>query len=607
MSNLAVVFLLVFLLIYAVPVVVLRAERSARVQDYVVAAGPTPPGVLQNASIASALRLALFAPAFVWGARGELLSAVLFAAAAGFGIFLLYVLRRPLREFLQAALGRDQSITVHAFIADVSRGDRRVRLLAAGLSVVAVSGLLVAEAVGLTLLLKPMQPGSDWWAYLLVGAMLAAVPLYAAPSGHAAVMHAAQGQLGMAYLGLFGATAFLLYLLLAAFPPMPPFGSLALVGVAVISVVMVVYRRSRYVDTSPIRVGGVPANEDARAVEPRSARMLRRFNKALNPLLSVLLVTVAVFAVMGLLPFGLDKVMQDAVATWQQPTALSGIEPATLVLVPLCYPLVDVANWQQLAAFEKGAPSGYDRTAELRRFIRTYALDTALVLLFVVAVSAVGKIATAAPVGADVVQAFIARLAFQQNFIAAGALSFLLIGVIVVAFSTMIALFSAGLCTLHADLLPALRQRPAPDPTATTREQAGLGTIAPPRLISVALGLFLAIIIVFALAETMLSDRAMGASYRAILIALVCCQLSLVPLVLGSIIARWRGGAALVRPHWALLILATSAAIGVGAVAIHLASGSEAWLWAAVPLCLGSGILLLALARLWPAKAITRV
>ena len=52
---------------------------------------------------------------------------------------------------------------------------------------------------------------------------------------------------------------------------------------------------------------------------------------------------------------------------------------------------------------------------------------------------------------------------------------------------------------------------------------------------------------------------------------------------------------------WALAIVAVSAAIGIGAVAVHLATGVEAWFWAAVPATLASGSLLFAIARLWPA------
>ena len=68
-----------------------------------------------------------------------------------------------------------------------------------------------------------------------------------------------------------------------------------------------------------------------------------------------------------------------------------------------------------------------------------------------------------------------------------------------------------------------------------------------------------------------------------------------VPLVLGPLIGRTHG-AGTVGPAWALTILAVGSAVGVGAIAVYLATGHETWLWAAVPATLGAGGLLFALA-----------
>ena len=67
-------------------------------------------------------------------------------------------------------------------------------------------------------------------------------------------------------------------------------------------------------------------------------------------------------------------------------------------------------------------------------------------------------------------------------------------------------------------------------------------------------------------------------------------------------IARARGGYGIVNAGWALAIVAVSAAIGIGAVTVHLVTGSEPWLWAAVPASLGAGFLLFAIARFRPAS-----
>jgi hypothetical protein len=51
-----------------------------------------------------------------------------------------------------------------------------------------------------------------------------------------------------------------------------------------------------------------------------------------------------------------------------------------------------------------------------------------------------------------------------------------------------------------------------------------------------------------------------------------------------------------------LVILGFGAASTVAAITGYLMTGTESWLWAAVPACLGSGFFLFAMARLWSGK-----
>jgi predicted MFS family arabinose efflux permease len=94
-----------------------------------------------------------------------------------------------------------------------------------------------------------------------------------------------------------------------------------------------------------------------------------------------------------------------------------------------------------------------------------------------------------------------------------------------------------------------------------------------------------------------------GLGGSRLVVAFYCAQLAPVPLILGPVVARARGGYGIVNAGSALAIVAISAAIGIGAVAVHLATESEPWLWAAVPATLGAGFLLFFIARLLPARA----
>ena len=575
-----------------IPVWLLRHPEHRRAQDYFVSSQYTRPEVVRNASIAYALRMAAFGPLFAWGASGDLWPAIIGSAFFGLGVYLIYILRQPLLEFLDDALSCDRSITVHEFIARQHGNDPRVRLLAASLTVFALLGLLVGEALGVAAFLKTMLPGSAAAVYLFVFGALLLMVLHAILSGHSGVMHSAQLQLGMLYLGLFGSTALLLYLHVSALTPMPPHGTLAVVFVAVCGAIILYYRRSRYVDTDPIR--GATSNAHP-GRESSGARRLSRFEKILNPCLSVLLVLIIVVAVMELYAVGLPTIVRDSAAALRTGTRVPGVGLIALCLLPLFYPLVDVTNWQRLAAARKDMSSSVEpdrRSAVLRGVFRTYAVESSLMWLFMCMLGAIAVMAIETQGGADVLQVFVAQLISEDNEVTVVALPLLLICVFAVALSTMSALFSASLCTIRYDMLAALWPELAPG-----QGQASKEATATRRTLVAGGGLGLAVAAAFCVADASLQISFTSSTFLALLFAFCCAQLSFAPLVLGPIVGRTRGGFGTVSSGWALVILGSGAASGVAAVTVYVATGTEAWLWTAVPACLGSGLVLFAIAR----------
>jgi len=595
-----------------VPVWLLRDPGGGRAQDVFVASQPTRPEVVRNASIAYGLRMAAFGPLFAWGASGDLLPALIAAAAAGLGIWLIDLLRRPLVEFLDDALGRDGSVTVHAFIARQHGGDPRVRVLAASLTLFALYGLLVGEALALAAFLKPMLPGAAPAVYALVlGAPLWTV-LPALLAGRSGVMHSAQLQLGLLYLGLFGTAALLLYLHLSALTPMPPHGTLAVVLVAVCGVILLVYRRSKYVDTERLRAvapAAVPGAEpvlapDASPVlasdaEPAAAaiadpifesalaRLLSRTAKILNPSVSVLLVLAVAVAALDLHAAGLPRVVDDAAAALQAGTRVPGVGLVALFLLPLLYPLVDSANWQGLAALRREAGGGEPGgdSARLRGVFRMAAVESVLAWLLICMLGAIAVGALETPGGVDAVQTVVAQLASADDEITRIALALLLICVSAVVLSTMSTLCSASLCTFRYDVLPALRPELAARPGQPAQEESAA------RLTLLAGGgLGLAVAVGFCVADAFFRISLASDTFLAALLAVGCAQLALVPLVLGPIVGRRLGGRGVVSAGGALAVIGIGAASGVAAVVAHLATGAGEWLWAAVPICLGSGL-----------------
>ena len=598
MPFLATLVLVVSLGVYFIPIHLLRRKATARAQDYFVSAERTPPSVIQNSSIAYALKMATFGPFFAWGASGDFWPAIVASASFGLGLYLLYVLRRPMLEFLHSALAHGQSVTVHEFIARQHGNDSRVRLLAASLTVFALFGLLICEAFGVATLLKPVMPETT--NYLIILGMLVLMALYTLPAGNSGVLRSTQAQLGMLYLGLFGSTALLLYILMATLRPMSPHGTLAVLLVAACCIAMLCYRRSRYVDTSPLDATDHGAPHGAASDrEPFGARLFRRFNKILNVCVSVLAVFVIVFAGMELYSRGIPTILGDSAAALQAGTRISNTGLIALVLLPFFYPIVDITNWQRIAALANDGDShpaaSNGRAAALSAIVRVYAIETALVSLFLCMFGVIAVVTLRTPGGAHVMQVFVQQLSSQQNWVAGSALSLLLVSVMMIALSTMSSMFSASLCVLRYDILPAFRSRPASEET-----QAQAATIGRRRTILAGGGLCLIMLIAFAIADAQFEIDFSSGRFLALVFVFCCAQLSFAPLVLGPVIGRTTRGVGGVSPGWALAVVSFSAAIGMGTAAMYFAAGHEPWLWVAVPACLGSGFLLFTIARLRP-------
>ena len=155
----------------------------------------------------------------------------------------------------------------------------------------------------------------------------------------------------------------------------------------------------------------------------------------------------------------------------------------------------------------------------------------------------------------------------------------------------MSALYSASLATLRYDLLAPISAEPSAQPLGRDDRAT-----ARPRTLGPAVALGVAIVAAFVVAQATLRPGPVAGEFVALLVALACAQLALAPLVLGPIIAG-TGPFKGVSPGWALIVLGSGAGSGVAAAALYIATGVEAWLWSASPICLASGWAIYAIAR----------
>lgn len=564
----------------------------ARAQDYFISSEHTPIGVIQNSSIASSLWLAMFGPFFAWGASGSFWPSIIGAACFGFGLYLTYLFRHALLEFLHDALVHDRSVTLHRFIAHQYGNDARVRLVGSSLTVAAFAGLAIGEAFALASLLRP-GVGNAISIYIVILCMVF-MGLYTVVSGNSGVMRSTQLQLGMIYFGLIGATALLLYQLISDLRPLPSHGILAIVLAAAFCAVLVGYRRSRYVDTSPVsnisRDGGSNGlNRDA-----LGGRLLVRFEKILNVIISTLAIWVIVVATMGLSAIGWWNVARDSVNAIRQAEGVPSTVLIAVSVLLLCYPTVDLTNWQRLAAFEKDATQRHltptVKTVALRGLFRIYGMESAFVILFVCTIGAISVVATGTSGVANVMKEFVDQLAAPTSAIDGVITSLLLISLFAIVLSTMSSLFSASLCSIRYDILPVLFKGILLNSRAVDETRASRRTVA------LGFCIYVVIFIVFLVVDQVTPGLPTG--FVALLFTFASTQLSYVPLVLGSIIGKESRGFAPVTPAWALIIICSSFAIGICAVTIYLITKDESWLWTAVPANLVFGLLLFIVAHL---------
>ena len=270
------------------------------------------------------------------------------------GLFLKACVRAPLLAFLGDALIYDKSVTIHQFIARWHGNDARLRLLAAALTGVVFAALAIGAAFALA---RSLAAGLDAAVppSVIALCMLIVASGYALIVGNTGVLRSTQLQLGMIYFGLIGAAALLLYELISDLTQLSPYGIFGIVFIAAFCAVLVGYRRSRYVDTGPIRRPFDAAGPAAAGREPLSARLFVRFEKIFNVCISMLAVFAVVIALMGLSAIGWSKVALDLVAAIGRGADISGLSLLSVSLLLLFYPLVDATSWQRIAALEKDA------------------------------------------------------------------------------------------------------------------------------------------------------------------------------------------------------------------------------------------------------------
>jgi hypothetical protein len=305
-------------------------------------------------------------------------------------------------------------------------------------------------------------------------------------------------------------------------------------------------------------------------------RLFVRLQKILNSLVGILAMTLIVLAAIVTLSNFSSAArlrLRARLSTHcRSGTSVSAMTLISLIVLPLLHPIVDVVNWQRVAAFARLRDAGQFKdgewTAAFKTFGVTYALEVPLMALFIVLFGAIAGLTLAGTSEGNATQVFMASLLAQENSVATAIVSLLMLGLLALAVATMGSLFSAALDVVARDIVPALRSQ------STSAAGTADGGRARATLIA-GLVIGLLVLTTFLLAE-MSAEHTFGiAGLLGAMLAFSSAQIALAPLVLAPLFGR-------LRPFrnrnaaWAFAVLSVGAAIGVGMTIAGLVFGRTA-------------------------------
>ena len=442
---------------YAVPAILSRLTKHQKSTDQYVGAIPTSGQVFTNASIAYAIQMATFGPFFAWGAAGDLLPALLNSVFFGLGLFLIYFFRRGILDFVSLNVEKSTSLTIHGYLSAAHENSAAVRIISSALTIIALWGLVTAEVIGTASIIRVLVGENQLITYLIMFGMLLLMFFYTILGGNRGVMQIDQVQLALAYIGLFGLIGTVIgFKLLSSQTTSEPYAILCVIILVVCSLSILVIRRGRFVDFSTDLI------QDPVIGRSDRMRSLERVYKSLQQYLNVTVLMVVIAATTSLIVYAARAVPGVSIAsvfTSSSRTSLSSIALISLALLPLLYQIVDISNWQRIAALVRRDELGRGNVDEtnFRSSYLKYVIEAPVLWVLLLAVGGLA-ILYVGPLSAEDPFGDFARKLLADGTGGGVLLVLLVVAVFAIALSTMDAVLSASLFAFRYDILPFLKR-----------------------------------------------------------------------------------------------------------------------------------------------------
>jgi hypothetical protein len=441
----AFIFVFLAVAIYFIPVWLFRRSSYSSVRALSLSESGITPETFQSASVAYSVQMATFGPFFIWGLTRDTLAAVLNTCAFIAGLFLIYVFRGKLANFLSNRLPKDLSITPHSFISMQFQDSNLVRKMAAIVTLIGLLGILVAEMLGVLAVIEPVfARNPDARSYVMILMFLAAIT-YTLVGGNDGSMLSSCLQLRVVYIAL---SIFLLAILnIAASNKMGLAASASILWTLIFTAIIL----------SISQVLSILPRRDLNNVDNSRKKGIKKYNtidRLLGCFAVVLLCSVATYSAY-LINISSTSSESASIEFWLQNKTLPTVALFSLTILPLLFQIIDISNWQKLAATSvtMNTNEKNNKSSNSGKAIALYAIEAPVICFLLLLL---GSTLTLDPsfVGIDSFSA-VATILFTSSQTAHQIASIsLIVGVFAIAFSTMDSALSAAICAYMYDIRP---------------------------------------------------------------------------------------------------------------------------------------------------------
>jgi len=532
-----IVLLFIPLLVYVLSSATIPRNSVKSPADFFMAFRRVSTTPFANSSVSSSWQVATAYPFLAWAVSGTAFVPFVNSMFWGLGILLFSLLLPRIRGLF----GTDASL--HSYLGRVYKS-KSVQLVTSSMTIIGLLGIALGEITWGSQAVS-VAVHEHVTTYVVMAVMVGFVSIYIGIGGQASSMRTDQLQLVFGYIGTLALLAVLFLRLVhvqAGTSLLTRWSAL----IALVYCVAIVFARR----------GKILVRADA-------LNSFDRFTTIASNILIFIAFSGVIAASVFLMPRSSPRPLLNA-------TGFGSVGVWAMILLPVGFQFVDMTNWQRLLALRGDQ---HEELESARKGLALYALESPFtwIMFLMMGAAAVNSFPVLANSG-NVLADLPHQLMLTGNRLDHWAAGFFLIGIIAIMLSTVDSVLVAAMFTFVRDTLPILGVKPF-DWFATDK-----GAARPLRWARI---FGVAWLVVGVRSYIVIDSHGhAGDSFIGALFAFYTAQLSMLPLVLGSMFLARPPSGTTVLPG---LIISGTCGVGLG---LYAAFARPELQWWPVPVCL---------------------